>query len=88
LGVTGTYSVRPEKMAISSGPAQSGANSAVGTVIEVIYVGSASRIVIDLQSGKRINVMEQNGSSHITPDRRGERVTVSWKNSDVVQLRS
>ncbi len=86
LGATGTYSVRPEKLEVSSGLTPSGLNSAKGSIVEVIYVGSASRIVIDLESGKRINVIEQNDSSRITPDRRGERVTVSWKATDVVQL--
>jgi putative spermidine/putrescine transport system ATP-binding protein len=88
FGSSGTFSVRPEKMFVSSGPAQAGRSSAVGTVVEVIYVGSASRIVIDLESGKRLNVMEQNDTSRDTPDRRGERVTVSWNASDVVQLLS
>jgi hypothetical protein len=32
--------------------------------------------------------MEQNDTSRDTPDRRGERVTVSWNASDVVQLLS
>lgn len=86
LGTAGTYSVRPEKLEVSSGAPQAGRNSATGTIVEVIYVGSASRIVVDLESGKRINVIEQNDSSRITPDRRGERVTVSWKTTDVVQL--
>lgn len=86
LGVTGTYSVRPEKLEITAGLAQREAHSAAGTVIEVIYIGSASRIVVDLESGKRINVIEQNDSSRLTPDRRGERVTVSWEPTDVVQL--
>jgi putative spermidine/putrescine transport system ATP-binding protein len=88
FGSSGTFSVRPEKMFVSSGPAQAGRSSTVGTVVEVIYVGSASRIVIDLESGKRLNVMEQNDTSRDTPDRRGERVTVSWNASDVVQLLS
>lgn len=88
LGSTGAFSVRPEKMTVSSSAAAAGRSSVQGTIVDVIYVGSASRIVLDLESGKRINVIEQNDSSRSTPDRRGERVTVSWNASDVVQLSS
>ena len=82
LGSTGVVSVRPEKIrvaAVSDSP-ESGEDSAVGTVREVIYVGSGTRFVVDLDAGGRLVALQQNVTG--TPDAligmRGEKVRLVW----------
>jgi putative spermidine/putrescine transport system ATP-binding protein len=88
LGRGGTNSVRPERIALRPTPTP-GADSAVGTIAEVIYVGTSTRIVVDLDAGKRIIVLEQNSTSddvRATHDRRGERVHAEWSAAAIVPL--
>ncbi len=86
LGREGEYSVRPEKLTLSREPATaSGTRSAVGTVVESIYLGSGIRRVIDLDAGPRISVLERNERSGAAQGH-GERVHVSWHDEDVVAL--
>ncbi|MCU1550379.1 MAG: spermidine/putrescine transporter ATP-binding protein, partial [Glaciihabitans sp.] len=64
-------------------------NSAVGTIAEVIYVGTATRIIVDLDAGPRITVLEQNSASEnseTAKDRRGERVHAEWPTAAIVPL--
>ncbi len=88
LGRRGNNSVRPERIALRRTPTP-GSNSAGGTIAEVIYVGTSTRIVVDLDAGKRIIVLEQNSTSdevRATHDRRGERVHAEWSAAAIVPL--
>lgn len=87
IGRAGEHSIRPEKLTLGSSPAV-GADerSAPGTVVESIYVGSDIRRVIDLDAGLRVTVLERNDRSRSQDDERGDRVHVTWHDSDVVAL--
>nr|WP_246318523.1 ABC transporter ATP-binding protein [Leifsonia psychrotolerans] len=90
LGRSGTHSVRPEKMVVSRiGSSASTAvtdRTAVGTLAEVIYVGSGTRLIIDLDAGIRVTALEQNDAHRVDIDQRGARVHVGWHDRDVVAL--
>ncbi|MFM9877353.1 MAG: TOBE domain-containing protein, partial [Rhodoglobus sp.] len=63
-----------------------GAVSLPGTITEVIYLGTSTRILVELESGKRLTVLEQNASSRSSLDRRGEQVHVRFASADLVFL--
>ena len=87
LGRGGTHSVRPEKISIASDPTGLATDStALGTLAEVIYAGSVTRLIVDLDVGKRITVLEQNDAQRVEEDARGSRVAVGWEDRDVVAL--
>ena len=87
VGKAGDYSIRPERMRVTAG-AKPGANSATGSVVETIYVGGSTRVVVDLDAGQRVNVMMSNEGDNDVEKLRGATVTVSWSPSDVVTLAS
>ncbi|MGN7859581.1 ABC transporter ATP-binding protein [Microbacterium sp. 22303] len=86
LGRTGHHSLRPEKLAVSPAPSvEPGYRSAPGVLAEAIYLGSGVRLVVDLDQGPRVTVLEQNvgGRAH---GAHGDRVFVSWRDVDLVAL--
>jgi putative spermidine/putrescine transport system ATP-binding protein len=88
LNADGPRSLRPEKIRLASAGSKpaAGAATADGTVSEVIYLGTSTRILVDLDGGYRLNVLEQNVGGREQHDRRGARVTASWSPKDVVEL--
>jgi putative spermidine/putrescine transport system ATP-binding protein len=62
LGKEGTFSVRPEKIRVGQleDSTESGEHGVGGTVREVIYVGSGTRFVVDLEVGGTLVALEQN----------------------------
>ncbi|MGH3704651.1 MAG: ABC transporter ATP-binding protein, partial [Agromyces sp.] len=87
LGRDGHHSVRPEKMTVSrDGLHEHGVVDVPGTVVEAIYLGSGVRLVVDLDDGTRVTVLEQNDRGRLHDDERGDRVVVSWHDDDVVPL--
>jgi putative spermidine/putrescine transport system ATP-binding protein len=87
LGRAGHHSVRPEKMTVTAeGLTGHGVRNAPGTVVEAIYLGSGIRLVVDLDAGTRVTVLEQNDRDRVHDDERGDRVVVSWHDDDVVPL--
>jgi ABC-type Fe3+/spermidine/putrescine transport system ATPase subunit len=87
LGRDGHHSVRPEKMTVTrEGLTGPGVRNAPGTVVEAIYLGSGIRLVVDLDAGTRVTVLEQNDRDRVHDDERGDRVVVSWHDDDVVPL--
>lgn len=83
VGDRGTYSIRPEKIrvlkesAVADEPERS---SATGTVAEVVYLGDATRFLVDLDAGGRLTALQQNleTSSEDVAAFRGSRVTLQW----------
>ena len=61
---------------IVRGKAPAGTISATGTVFDTIFLGASTRVVVDLDAGKRVAVLEQNDLSR-TPSHRGDKVTVA-----------
>jgi len=87
LGRDGHHSVRPEKMTVTrAGLDGEGVRNVPGTVVEAIYLGSGVRLVVDLDDGTRVTVLEQNVRDRVHDDERGDRVVVSWHDDDVVHL--
>ncbi len=70
----------------STGSGNGDIHNAWGTVVEAIYLGSGIRLVVDLDAGGRVTVLEQNDRFRAHDDERGDRVVVSWHDSDVVAL--
>lgn len=86
VGSGGVHSVRPEKMTVGTGETGPGIRNAPGTVVETIYLGSGIRLVVDLDAGVRVSVLEQNDRNRIHDEDRGDRVVVSWHDDDVIAL--
>lgn len=88
LGMPGPTSIRPEKITlVAVGAAlpdgQVGLDS---TIREVIYLGTSTRLRVELPSGQRLTVLEQNTSSLSSEDRRGSSVSARFAVADVVSL--
>ncbi|MFE7705189.1 ABC transporter ATP-binding protein [Streptomyces sp. NPDC057486] len=83
VGDRATYSIRPEKIrvlkesALADEPRHS---RATGTVAEVVYLGDATRFLVDLDAGGRLTALQQNleTSSEDVAAFRGSRVTLEW----------
>ena len=91
LGVAGVTSIRPEKIALiargAAAPAgTAGTVSLRGTIAEVIYLGTSTRLLVELTDGRRITVLEQNATAHSDHDRRGDDVVARFAASDLVHL--
>jgi putative spermidine/putrescine transport system ATP-binding protein len=93
LGKDGTWSVRPEKIRIADadggGPAPD-EDGALGTVREVVYVGSATRFLVDLDAGATLMAVRQNlqTSSMDVQGMRDSRVQLIWKKEHEFEVRS
>ncbi|MET0424060.1 MAG: ABC transporter ATP-binding protein [Actinoplanes sp.] len=81
LGRDGTFSVRPEKIALAD-------DGVPGTVAEVIYAGPVTRFVVDLDAGARMVVVEQNQrtSTAARGELRGKPVRLSWDEQHVIEI--
>jgi putative spermidine/putrescine transport system ATP-binding protein len=89
LGRGGIHSVRPEKMTAARLESPiSGDRSATGVLAEVIYLGSSTRLIVDLDAGMRVVVQEQNDARRVGDEERGARVRVAWADRDTVALDS
>jgi len=85
VGRDGTWSVRPEKIRIERDDGGTdvghGTHGTRGTVREVVYVGSATRFVVDLDVGGTLVALQQNlqTSSMDVQGLRGARVRLGWR---------
>jgi len=90
LGRQGIWSVRPEKIRIAAGDTDLGAGEggAIGTVREVVYVGSATRFLVDLDAGASLVALAQNHqtSSMDVQAMRGTRVLLAWRKEHEFQV--
>jgi putative spermidine/putrescine transport system ATP-binding protein len=102
VGHEGTFSIRPEKIRLArtgpdeiglepgrtNGEARTGPGRARGTVREVVYLGAATHLVVDLDAGGALTVLVQNthGSPDQAPARRGERALLTWQPEHVVAI--
>lgn len=92
LGLEGVNALRPEKILLANSASHSdrigAGRSAAGVVAEVIYLGTSTRVIIDLDAGKRITVLEQNAAGRQVVAGRGDRIALHWSDSDIVSLQS
>jgi putative spermidine/putrescine transport system ATP-binding protein len=90
LGVSGVTSIRPEKISLAApgAAAPAGLVSLPGTIAEVIYLGTATRLLVELTDGRRLTVLEQNATARADHDRRGDAVLARFATTDLVPLAS
>jgi putative spermidine/putrescine transport system ATP-binding protein len=84
LGRTGTFAVRPEKIRLHrNGSTPSTDVRADGTVADVVYAGSLTRYLVDLEAGPRVVVAVQNQQAGVEEpeELRGSRVVVGFDQS-------
>ena len=90
LGHEGLVSIRPEKIAVRAEdePIPDGAHGARGVVAEVVYLGSGTRFVVDLDVGGRLVALQQNVHTASTDDTavRGRRVVLTWHRDHEVEV--
>ncbi|GAB7004338.1 ABC transporter ATP-binding protein [Nocardioides sp. AN3] len=85
VGRPGTWAIRPERLML--GTPVPGAHSADGEITEVVYLGSATHTIVQLDAGPTVTVSRPNaGTARL--DERGARTTVSWHADDLVSLGS
>jgi spermidine/putrescine transport system ATP-binding protein len=80
-------SVRPEKIWL--GNLENGMTAMEGTVVERVYVGTTTQVIVELESGVRLVALEQNTASARADDRWeiGERVKLGWHPEHARELR-
>ncbi|MFI1363447.1 ABC transporter ATP-binding protein [Streptomyces griseochromogenes] len=93
VGAPGTYTIRPEKIRVLEESPESDAPehaTATGTVAEVVYLGEATRFLVDLDGGGRLTALQQNldTSSADVAAYRGARVRLRWHRRHAVRIPS
>jgi len=92
IGQDGTFTVRPEKIRIADPDqvAESDEASALGSVREVVYLGSDTRYIVALDVGGELVVTQQNlqTSSMEALAAQGRPVRLLWKRQHVLSLAS
>ncbi|MFI9252018.1 ABC transporter ATP-binding protein [Streptomyces sp. NPDC053069] len=93
VGTPGTYNIRPEKIRVLKESAEADEPqhaTATGTVAEVVYLGDATRFLVDLDGGGRLTALQQNleTSSEDAAAYRGTRVRLTWHRRHAVRLPS
>ena len=88
LGHEGTFSVRPEKIHVSTAGESLGDVSANGHIAEVIYAGPATRFVVELDAGTRLIALVQNQATTSAEvlALRGAPVRLSWRSEHVISV--
>ncbi len=91
LGESGTYNIRPEKIHLHRDPAAIPSSHSVttaGVVREVVYLGSATQSIVDLDDGGSLIVVRQNQQDPEDGDdaSREARVHLSWLREHAVQV--
>jgi len=83
LGEEGTFAIRPEKISMAD---DGGDIHAPGRVVEVIYAGPVTRLVVDLDAGARVVAMHQNLTD--VQSHRDAQVTLHWRRTHVIRIPS
>jgi putative spermidine/putrescine transport system ATP-binding protein len=84
------FTIRPEKIRLSDPDqaAPAGQHAEGGRIDDVIYLGMATRYVIELDAGGTLIAVNQNRETAGTDvlDARGRRVTVSWRDDQTFAI--
>jgi putative spermidine/putrescine transport system ATP-binding protein len=75
------FTIRPERIRFASDGA-----GEPGTVRSVVYVGSVTRYLVELERGGEITVVRQNDSAPRAEVRDGQSVTVAWRPEDTFAI--
>ena len=73
-----TITIRPEKITVHAGPVETGQGSLVrGKIVENVYLGSMTQLIVELVTGERLIVHELNNDTG-GPSEAGTEVYLSW----------
>jgi spermidine/putrescine transport system ATP-binding protein len=73
-----TITVRPEWIKLANGAPDDGASYVGGTVIDVVYLGSITQLIVLLRTGERLTVHRLNDEVGAVDPRPGEPVMLRW----------
>jgi putative spermidine/putrescine transport system ATP-binding protein len=83
VGRPGTFTVRPEKIRVTGPEDQPGADesSSLGTISKVVYLGPETRLIVELEGGTNLVVMQQNLTTESSEALalEGKTVRLTWK---------
>jgi putative spermidine/putrescine transport system ATP-binding protein len=90
VGRPGVFGIRPEKLEVlpAGTAAGSGLRSTEGTVAEVVYAGSTTRLIVHTDAGAALSVVQLNADTGPAGLRRGDRAVVAWHPESVRPLES
>jgi spermidine/putrescine transport system ATP-binding protein len=77
-GTEALITVRPEWIKRSSGAAGERTSVVSGTIVDVVYLGSLTQLIVDLPTGDRLSVHQLNDEVGAAEPRPGERVLLQW----------
>jgi spermidine/putrescine transport system ATP-binding protein len=73
-----TITVRPEWIKLANGTAEDRASYVGGTVIDVVYLGSITQLIVLLRTGERLTVHRLNDEVGAVDPHPGESVMLRW----------
>jgi spermidine/putrescine transport system ATP-binding protein len=73
-----TITVRPEWVKLSTGEVGDRASHVAGTVVDVVYLGSVTQLIVLLPTGERLTVHRLNDEVGAEEPRPGQRITLHW----------
>jgi spermidine/putrescine transport system ATP-binding protein len=73
-----TITVRPEWIKLSTGEVGDRASHVGGTVVDVVYLGSVTQLIVLLPTGERLTVHQLNDEVGADDPRPGQQVTLHW----------
>jgi spermidine/putrescine transport system ATP-binding protein len=73
-----TITVRPEWIKLANGTANDRSSYVGGTVIDVVYLGSITQLIVLLRTGERLTVHRLNDEVGAIDPRPGEQVMLRW----------
>jgi len=73
-----TITVRPEWIKLANGTADDRSSYVGGTVIDVVYLGSITQLIVLLRTGERLTVHRLNDEVGAIDPRPGEQVMLRW----------
>jgi putative spermidine/putrescine transport system ATP-binding protein len=83
VGQPGTFTVRPEKIRVTTPEDEPAADesSSLGVISKVVYLGPETRLIVELDGGAQLSVMQQNLASESSEALalEGKRVRLTWK---------
>jgi spermidine/putrescine transport system ATP-binding protein len=77
VGAGVELTVRPEKITLTTGPADT-ASRLRGTVREVVYLGTSTSYTVDTATGAQMTVFQPNDGTAAVDPARGDTVWLSW----------
>jgi spermidine/putrescine transport system ATP-binding protein len=73
-----TITVRPEWIKLSTGESDGRACRVAGTVVDVVYLGSVTQLIVLLPTGERLTVHRLNDQVGTADPRPGQQVMLQW----------